>query len=156
MSDNTIAKARQRLHDLYVVYAHPIQDVVIQDVRVEASRREHEAVERYGWERLFGEVQRQRKKSTGGLRRGESVVSNTGEQTSLPLMGMTIPQARANNERKRMHAAGAIAEAEFERQIIDLAEHRARERGLDPETIELVLADFVDIAEVIELRRDAA
>lgn len=147
-----VTKARQRLHDLYLAARHL---GVIEQARAEASPAERKAVEAYGWDRLFGEVERQRK-GPGRLRRGDRTVSKTGEQLSLSLLGMTVAQARANNENKLSHARGSVAEAEFERMVIDIAEERMRERGLDPYVTDLVIGEFVDSDEIAVLRRRRA
>lgn len=148
-----LATARQRVHDIYANQAYPIPSAVIERARAETTSAERAAVEEYGWDRVFGEVERQRNKSDG-LRRGERTVTHTGEQTSLPLLGMTVPQARASNAGKHAHAAGALAEAEFERMVIDIVEERMRERGIDPLLTEMVLGSFIDSDEIAELRRN--
>lgn len=149
-----LATARQRVFDIYVDLAFPMSTSVLEKAKHEATAAEQRAVQDYGWQHLFGEVERQRNRKTG-LRRGERTVSGAGDRGSLPLLGMTIPQARENNASKRAHAESALAVVEFEREVIDIAEERMVERGLDPLTTEMVIGAFIDDDEIVALRKTA-
>jgi hypothetical protein len=149
-----LARARQLVADVYAHHGTLVSEgVVVPEARARAGAALREAVEFYGWQRLFGEVERPRDKVTK-LRRGDRTVSSEGEQQSLPLLAMTVPQARLNNAGKRAHAAGAVAEAVFERRIIDLAERRMIERGLDPQTTHMVIGEFIEPSEIAKLRAE--
>jgi len=65
---------------------------------------------------------------------------------------MTYYQDRAPNEYDLCRAYDELAEAELTRAIIDIAEERCRERGLDPNDPGLRIGDFISEAEVRELR----
>lgn len=152
---SVLTTARQRIADIYARHGTLVhRSIVLAEAREGATSDERSEVESYGWDRLFGEVERTRDKRTR-LRNGESV-SRDGGQLSLSLLSMTVPEARANNERKRRHASGVMYEVEQERLYIEIAEQRMRERGLNPEMTTLVIGEFIDAEEIAELRKRAA
>jgi hypothetical protein len=117
----------------------------------EMTASERNACLYYGADRLFGEIERRRQPKTG-LRRGSRATTSQGEQISLPPLHMNFPQAREMNAGEFVHAQGSLSEAEFDKKVIDIAEERCRERGLDPSDVLLRVGDFISEDEVAELR----
>jgi hypothetical protein len=105
----------------------------------------------YGAERIYGDLERQSEKGTA-LRRGEITVDSTGEQMSMPFLDLSIVQERLVVQGKRIHALGAADKAAFHAEMLRVIEERCRERGLNPEDITLCGRDFLDEAEVAEMR----
>lgn len=105
---------------------------------------------REGAARLFGESERRRRQ---GLRKAYSVHRASGT-LSLALLDQTFVEAQATVAREESHAAGAGEQAAWDRYVLSIAEERCVERGQDPQNTEMVLRDFLDEAEVSELRTE--
>jgi hypothetical protein len=102
--------------------------------------------------RLLGE--------TGRFRRGQALrpfeeVRRDGEQLRLSFVELRFGEARQVVARKRDAGRVMLIRAEFEESIYKLALERCKERGQDPDDIELTIGTFVDGDEVEELWREA-
>lgn len=69
---------------------------------------------------------------------------------------LSLWEADAVIARKRELAGGIALEADYLQELHDIAEDRARERGLDPDAVIIVIGDYIDPDEAAEIRRGLA
>jgi hypothetical protein len=147
----SIKSAREIMRELYESYPSAAKSDLIDRWLRDASPDERTATLRYGADRLYGEVERNRS-GRARLRVGERTITSDGEQLSMPLLEMGFAQAEQTVERQLAHAAGAVAEARFADRIVAIAKERCRERGLDPYDVEIIVGQFIDTDEIGDLR----
>jgi hypothetical protein len=97
-----------------------------------------------------------RAQSTNGTGRVAEEVRTPDGTVEKPPRQLNLFEADAVITRKTSQIGGLTFEVEYLRELRDLAAERARDAGLDPERVVVVIGDYVDETEATDIRQRRA